>query len=1834
MNQHLQDLLKLIEEHKQLPAEERDTIITAIKNANKAFEIVNFKLDRTEKVKRTTSILLEETIDELEQKRKAVEIQNRELEVEAALERVRSRSIGMRKSDELKDVIRLVLEQITHLNINAEHAGFYIDYKKHDDMHIWLADPNLEPFYAVIPYFDTPTWNSFLEAKARGTILHTDLLDFETKNKFYQSLFKLFTIPEQAKAFYLECKGLAVSTVLLDNIGLYIENFSAIPYTDEENKILIRFAKVFQQTYTRFLDLQKAEAQAREAQIEAALERVRSRTMAMHSSEELLETAELLFDQLKQLGAALQGVAFAICDKHNLMVEKWTSIGVFSVPYNIEPGEERMYEAWKHQAEMYEEIYEGEKIKRYYEMFMEIPAFKEGIQKFIDAGHPLPTWQKNHAVTFKHGYLLFITTRPFNETQIFLRFAKVFEQTYTRFLDLKTAEAQTREAQIEAALERVRSRTMGMRISEDLLSVVKVLYAQLSDLGFKWGAAAIIIMDPEKGDMDWWMEGFEEGYDLPQKYHVNYFDHRGHKAQIDHWKKGADYAVIEISGYEKKVYDDYYFNHTDFAVAPENTKRLMMQQQSVLFSMAYMKYGALGWSPEPITAEQSKILIRFAKVFEQTYTRFLDLQTAEAQARESQIQLALERVRARTMAMYKSEELSDLSLELVKQVQALGVKTWFCAFNIYGDDAGGSLEWGSNGEGTFPKYRTPRENIFLHYYEAGQRGETFLINEIDKDKCLAHYEYLCSLPGVGDQLLKMKAAGIPFPIAQIDHVAFFKYGYLLFITYEPVPDSYDIFKRFAKVFEQTYTRFLDLKKAEAQARESQIQLALERVRAKTMAMHHSDELRGVAALLFEQVKELGFDAFMCSIVLQDKAIQGYQVIDSSHTQSVSPQIYKVPYLDDSFFKRFMAAFDQNSPYQVFELGGTEKKELDKKYFSLTDFRLAPHKLKQMMMNTERCFQCCAYMRHGCLTAIGDQELSADQAAILQRFAKVFEQTYTRFLDLQKAEAQARDAQIEASLERVRSKTMAMHNSNDVGETVAAMFAEFAHLGIHTNRSGILILNNESIAEVWTARLNNEGKTGLIIGKLGLHSHELLQSAYKAWATKKGTNEYYLEGDNLIRYYDAINQSDLYPVKFDLSKLPAVEYHFDFIFPDGVVFAFMPSPIAEEHAKILKRFAGVFGQTYRRYLDLQKAEAQTREAQIEVGLERVRSRAMAMQSSDELKMLIGTLFTELTKLDLVLTRGIIWVFDPATNDASWWMANSEDANNPVNFRIQYHDYPAYLEFVNAWKNQTVKFIYELNGQDKIQWDDILLTQTELKHLPAFVKDNMRAPESIILSGSFNNFGGISVASNEHLSSEHFDILLRFAKVFDLTYTRFLDLQKAESSAKEAIKQAALDRIRAEIASMRTVQDLQRITPTIWNELIILGIPFIRCGIFIMNDDRQQIQTYLSTPDGNAIASFHLAYNTSGNIADVVNHWQENKTYVNHWSIEEFISLADALIQQGNEATREQYMRYLPADGIYLHFLPFLQGMLYVGNSTALDEDDLAVLHAVADAFSTAYARYEDFNKLEAAKQQIENTLVELKQAQQQLIQNEKMASLGELTAGIAHEIQNPLNFVNNFSDVSKELINEMVEEVEKGNTADVKAIAEDLVQNLEKINHHGQRAAAIVKGMLQHSRSSSGQKELTDINALCDEYLRLAYHGLRAKDKSFNAKFETHFDDTIEKINVVPQDIGRVILNLINNAFYAVKEKRKQADDNYEPTVTVSTKKENDKVIVSIADNGTGIPKQVVDKIFQPFFTTKPTGSGTGLGLSLSYDIVKAHSGKLEVETREGMGTTFIIQLGT
>lgn len=460
---------------------------------------------------------------------------------------------------------------------------------------------------------------------------------------------------------------------------------------------------------------------------------------------------------------------------------------------------------------------------------------------------------------------------------------------------------------------------------------------------------------------------------------------------------------------------------------------------------------------------------------------------------------------------------------------------------------------------------------------------------------------------------------------------------------------------------------------------------------------------------------------------------------------------------------------------------------------------------------------------------------------------------------------------------------------------------------------------------------------------------------------------------------------------------------------------------------------------------------------------------------------------------------------------------------------------------------------------------------------------------------------------------------------------------EDLALESSRQASLDRIRAEIASMRSAEDLQQISPLLWQELNNLEVPFIRCGVFIMDEENEIIHTYLSTPQGKSIAVLHLPFKGMPLTENAVESWRNQEIYKEHWDEEDFNKWTANLIKEGFIQSKEKYEAGSAPETLELHFLPFKQGMLYIGNTEPLSEESLDLGQSLAEAFSVAYDRYEDFNKLEIAKQKVEATLKELRATQQQLVQQEKLASLGQLTAGIAHEIKNPLNFVNNFSDLSLELVEEAREEVKEQLTADnhqlttIFEILDDIEGNLKRIHDHGTRADSIVKSMLQHSRGGDGKMEPTDLNSLIKEYVNLAFHGMRAKKDAINVDIELALDEEVGEIPLISEDFSRVLLNICNNAFDAMREKltadsrelSDKPDQNYEPKLTVRTIKKDHTVTIEIQDNGPGIPEEVRDKILQPFFTTKKGTQGTGLGLSITNDIVNAHGGQIIIESEPG-----------
>ncbi len=472
------------------------------------------------------------------------------------------------------------------------------------------------------------------------------------------------------------------------------------------------------------------------------------------------------------------------------------------------------------------------------------------------------------------------------------------------------------------------------------------------------------------------------------------------------------------------------------------------------------------------------------------------------------------------------------------------------------------------------------------------------------------------------------------------------------------------------------------------------------------------------------------------------------------------------------------------------------------------------------------------------------------------------------------------------------------------------------------------------------------------------------------------------------------------------------------------------------------------------------------------------------------------------------------------------------------------------------------------------------------------------------------------------------------------------------AKQAEVEAALEGVRARAMAMQKSYELSDLVKVLYEKLNELGITSDGININIVDRATKNFDSWISAPGLNTAICFHVPYFKNPVTDDIYAALDGGKDLMTkEYSYDDKSSFFTHLYQHtGFKMLPEERKKLVLAAKKWEVSIAFAGNIglsLHSYSGKIFSDAENEILKRFAKVFEQTYTRFLDLQKAEAqglraeqdlveikaAREKAEETLIQLQATQKQLIQSEKMASLGELTAGIAHEIQNPLNFVNNFSEVNTELLDEMKDELAKGHSDHALRIADDVRQNNEKINHHGKRADSIVKGMLQHSRGNKGQKELTDISQLVDECMRLSFHGLRAKNKSFNAKTETDFEPGLPKIRIVSQDVGRVVLNMFTNAFYSVLQKAKQADNGFEPMVRAKTFKLGNKIVISIRDNGNGIPQSVIDKIYQPFFTTKPAGEGTGLGLSICYEIItNGHGGELKVETKENEFAEFSILL--
>jgi signal transduction histidine kinase len=1638
-----------------------------------------------------------------------LENKNRELEIEAALERIRSSSMAMQKPDDLRDVVTVLFEQMQELSVDMGFASvsIFIFEEGTRDFTQWLPLPDGVTSLHV-PYIDHPISSDLFDARESGTDYFEKVYSVEEKNAWAEKGFELTdykNLPGEFKTSLLEAPGYAMSISLAKHSGICIPSFEGKLPSPENVAILKRVGKVFEQAYNRFLDIKKAEEQSKEARIETALERVRSRSLAMHHSSELSSVVDTLLQEFTGLDFTLTFCIINLIDGDDLSNTVWAAnpeTGKDAESYYMKFEDydfhRAMWNAWKARDKRFVYVLEGEEKKIYDEYLYSETEFRRFPKHVQEANKTLERYVAGFTF-FKYSGLQTVSVNPILEEELAIleRFGKVFEQAYIRFLDLQKAEAQAREAKIETALEKVRSRSLAMHKSDELNEVVKVLFEKMTELQVPSTAVAIQTFTEGSKDMQVFVCGDVGTGLVINQYLLPYFDHPIIHDYLDTHNKNQDFFVGSYTKKEKDSFYDFVLRRPELKDLPAEVKTMIRKSEVYEVTMVPAEKSLLAvndFQGNPLSESQVHILKRFAKVFDQAYTRFLDLKKAEAQAKEAKIEAALEKVRSRSLAMHKSEELVEVDKVIIEQIKALDIDLFGVGIHICHEDEPVSEAWMGDptegglfgGDRQFPKiiFEHNHDSFSELMYRGWKQGESFLTETVHGDRLKEHMGYVSSI--VPDAA--MPDSSTP-PELLIYHLAYFSQGFLVFVSTTPRLDEYTVFIRLAKVFEQAYTRFLDLKKAEAQAQEAQIQLALERVRAKTMAMQTSAELADTAAILFKQLSTLGIAPNRLFIIIFNEETGDLEAWGTEEDGKKVSQTFKANIDQTPVFQEMFDGWEERNQSLIIDLKGNK----------LTAYIRFLSEQLQIPVTTghtqKRRVQSVAYFAQGLIGMASPEPQPDEIISILERFAMVFDQTYTRFLDLKKAEEQARESQVNLAVERVRARALAMFKSEEILDVVYKLKEEIMGLDIpNVTAATIHLKEPDGKYRAWDlTSISEDGNELEISLDIRWHREDTHPDFFMREVWDR-TEDYFVVIQGGDRYKHTVqwlhqNGHSDYAEEFEefleSSQLEKA-YHPTVPLNNGRMCIDILEPPDPEVESILKKMAEAFNLAYKRFEDLQKAEAQTREVQIEAALERARAQSMMMQHSDEINSISNAFHEQLVLLGIPSEFSYVWLPDEENQShqfwASWYEIKAGDEtlqSKQVTYPLDKSE-PYTAACFAAWATPDVileEFIppQDITGFFDV-WQELLSGAKKLKA--------EYFPEGIYYSETYMRYGCFGINIRRKLSEEEKNILKRFSKEFERAYTRFLDLQKAEEQA------------------------------------------------LLIREERDRLEIAL--------------------------------------------------------------------------------------------------------------------NKLEAT--------------QDQLIQQEKLASLGQLTAGIAHEIKNPLNFVNNFSDVSIELVQEAREEV-LGQKSDVKRetedgrretegstlsrgeagsspqmdlileILDDIEANLRKIHEHGSRADSIVKSMLQHSRGGDGKMEPTPLNPIIKEYVNLAFHGMRAGNEPINVDIDLQLDENVGEVPLVAEDFSRVILNLTNNAFDAMRDKLTGdggPGTGYVPKLTVRTNVDDGKVTIEIEDNGPGIPDEIKDKIMQPFFTTKKGTQGTGLGLSITNDIVKAHGGTMNIDSQPGQ-TIFTIK---
>lgn len=946
-------------------------------------------------------------------KRRTLELENknRELEIEAALEKVRTIAMGMRKPEDMLDVCKTISLQLQSLGVKEirnvqtaifyEQRGTYMNYEfyaKHD-----------KTFITETIFTNNKIHNEFATKMmmGRGETFITHIKGDEVKDWIaYQKTTNVFIDKSLETASSLNYYWFSLGPVAL---GISTYN----PLTEDEINLFKKFLKVFELAYQRYLDIEKAEVQAREAQIEASLERVRAVAMSMQKPDDLLGICEVSFNEFKKLG--IDNIRNALIhiqyDNQKYFMDYDFSDLTGGAITKIEYGSHPIVEDYLKQIRSAKDAFYQGVIKE--DQLEEWKDFRRNSGQIDDPRLDKATALYYYFFSIGIGDIGISTLKSIDESQIKIlkRFRNVFDLAYRRYTDITLAEAQAREARIEVALEKIRSRALAMRNSSEAGNVSTLLFSELEKMDINPSGFSIMIFDEELDKYELWRakevahQGAYETFSIKEMY--DKFDKYvpGFSEELKSaWTKGNPFFVVEFRG-EKRV--SFLQANREMANYSDEDFEKMKKgwPDPTCWHLVFFKYGWIGVLQNKQLIKEDLLLIqRFAEVFDFAYTRFLDLQKAEAQAKEAKIEAALERVRSRTMAMQKSDELGDVAVVLFYQMNQLVSNLWTCGFVLCEKDRDEDEWWLSMDDDFTRGFFLPNVGDYAHatLYDGWLKGDPFRTVQLDGNDLQQHYDWLMDIPVSRTIFEEMDAAGLARPTWQKLHAAYFSKGYLVLITREPCEEE-EIFKRFAQVFDLTYTRFLDLQKAEAQAREAKIEAALERVRSRTMGMQKSEELKEVIRVVYEQFIHLKINVDHAGFVI-DYTPKGDWHFWIADEQDIPSKITH-PYFESVWANQFNEAKEKGADFFATNLNFEEKNKFYNELLSYVPG--LPETSKDFYLNCPGLAATTVLFENVSLYIENFSGIpyTDEENATLMRFGKVFQQTYTRFLDLIKVEAQ-------------------------------------------------------------------------------------------------------------------------------------------------------------------------------------------------------------------------------------------------------------------------------------------------------------------------------------------------------------------------------------------------------------------------------------------------------------------------------------------------------------------------------------------------------------------------------------------------------------------------------------------------------------------------------------------------------------------------------------------------------------------------------------------------------------------------------------------------------------